>query len=369
MRTVLALLACLAAMPLIAQQAPTAAEVAFIYELNRARNDPQQYDQENGLNGLLNGVAAQPPLAVNNNLVQSARFHSDEMATYGYFAHTSAITGDQPNKMALDAGYPLPWQPDANYVESLACIFTSGSSISYNGADALKALIIDAGVNPPGHRIHLLAMESFYQAHREIGTGYAEGLAPTMTNPGNWNAGAYWSIHTARRSSEQYWLTGVVYDDVNANGRYDQGEGLAGVTVSRTGAGTNAATTNAGGGWSIPVSAGTYTVTSAGGPFPGMAFVDLTVGSANVAVDFVAGDDGALVNFVHVPGGGTAPPPGGGNPPPGGNDSDPATTGGSSGGCAASMGGGMAVLALLLLAGLLRSRKLRLASVRRLSTI
>lgn len=367
MRAALVISALLAAVPLLAQQAPTPAEMAFIYELNRARNDPQRYDQENGLAGLLNGVAAQPPLAVNNNLVQSARFHSDEMATYGYFAHTSPITGDQPNRMAIDAGYPLPWTPNANYIESLACVFSSGNSISYNGAEALRALIIDAGVTPPGHRIHLLAMESFYQAHREIGTGYAEGLAPTMSHPGNWQAGAYWSIHTARRSSEQFWLTGVVYDDLNSNGRYDQGEGIAGATVSVTGASTGSAVTNPGGGWSIAVNSGAHTVHCSGGAYPGTAFVDLNVGTANVAVDFVAGDEGALVNFEYVPGGGTAPPPGGGNPPPGGNQQDPAegtTDTSSSGGCTIRPSGGPVLLLALLLAGVLRNRKLRLASVR-----
>ena len=72
---------------LAAQQQPTAAEMAFIYELNRARSNPQNYDTENSLGGILNGVAAQPPLALNLNLVQSARFHSAEMGANGYFGH------------------------------------------------------------------------------------------------------------------------------------------------------------------------------------------------------------------------------------------------------------------------------------------
>jgi len=33
------------------------------------------------------------------------------------------------------------------------------------GQAAMDALIIDAGVNPPGHRIHLLAMSDFFQCH------------------------------------------------------------------------------------------------------------------------------------------------------------------------------------------------------------
>jgi uncharacterized protein YkwD len=49
-----------------------------------------------------------PPLAVSNSLFTSAEFHADEMATYDYFAHQSAVTSDWPNKMARDAGYALP---------------------------------------------------------------------------------------------------------------------------------------------------------------------------------------------------------------------------------------------------------------------
>jgi uncharacterized protein YkwD len=283
----------LLALPVAAQQQPTPAEMAFIYELNRARSDPQRYDQENNLGGILNGVAARPPLALNLNLVQSARFHSAEMATHGYFAHQSAVTGDFPNKMARDAGYPLrsSWPDDYNYIESLAALYSGGSSASYPAPAALKALIIDAGWNPPGHREHLLGMTTFAAEFREVGTGYAEGIGV------GYPSGAYWSIHTGRRDSDPVWLTGVVYVDSNSNGRYDQGEGLSGVTVTAAGATTRNTVSTTGGGWSIDVTAGTWTVTCAGGGFSGTATADVNVGSDNVAVDFKSGDADGEVNF------------------------------------------------------------------------
>ena len=40
---------------LSAQQQPTAEEAAFIYKLNRARQNPQRYDTENSLGNILNG--------------------------------------------------------------------------------------------------------------------------------------------------------------------------------------------------------------------------------------------------------------------------------------------------------------------------
>ena len=147
-------------------QEPSAVEQLLIYELNRARNNPARFDTENNLSVDLSGVAAQPPLAVNNNLVGFASFHAEEMATFNYFAHTSAVTGDQPNKMARDNGYPLPaFYPDAaNNIESIA----GGSSLT-TALSVLTLLIVDAGVPSLGHRIHLLCMKFFFQTSGDPG--------------------------------------------------------------------------------------------------------------------------------------------------------------------------------------------------------
>jgi hypothetical protein len=328
--------ASLLALPLAAQQQPTDREMAFIYELNRARSDPQRYDTENSMGGLLDGVAAQPPLALNLNLVESARFHAEEMAANGYFAHQSDVTGDWPNEMVRDAGYPLvsSWPDGANYLESLAVIGTSGSSISYHPNDALKALLVDAGISPPGHRIHLLAMDSFNGAFREVGTGYAEGDGWT----GGINAAAYWAIHTGRRNADPIWLTGVVYNDTNTNGRYDMGEGLSGVTVSAVNGITKNTTSTTGGGWSIDVTAGTWNITCSGGAFTGTATATVNMTTFNIEVDFESGDPQGEIAFGdQIP-----TSPGGGN-----NDDD----GGGGGGCSTAEGSNL--LLVLLLSGAL----------------
>ncbi len=285
---------------------PTAAEQAFIYELNRARNNPQAFAAAHGLGSLLDGITPAQPLAVNNELTASARFHSQEMATHGYFAHTSPITGDQPNKMARDAGYPLHsgLSNTANNIESLAVRFTAASGgISYAAAQALADLIEDDGVVPPGHRYHLLSTgpgKSFYDQFREVGTGYVQGFRPEFpfsagTPPDG--SGAYWTIHTGYRNADSVWLTGVVYNDANSNGRYDQGEGIGGVTVTATGSSTPMATTNAHGGWSIAVSAGNWTVSCSGASFTGTSAADATVGTNNVQVDFISGQADGSVDF------------------------------------------------------------------------
>lgn len=146
---------------LLAQQQPTPEEVAFIYELNRARQNPQRYETENGLTaGLLAAATQQPPLALNLSLVESARWHSQDMATNAYFAHTrpAGLGGQEPNWMARHkwkgssppSAYPLysSWPDAANYIESLAALYST-TAISYAPTDALRALIVDAGVTPP----------------------------------------------------------------------------------------------------------------------------------------------------------------------------------------------------------------------------
>jgi len=297
---------------------PTAAEVVAVYEINRARSDPQAYDAEQGLGGVLDGIPSAQPLAINERLVTSARFHSSEMAANGYFAHTSPITGDQPNRMVRNAGYPLAsfLGNNANGVESIAVLFTSApGGITYHPGMAIRALILDDGIDPPGHRHHLLAWGqsqseiNYYRSFREVGAGYAEGFRPEFPyNPSTApdGSGGYWTIHTGFRDVDRPWLCGVVYNDVNSNGRYDAGEGLGGVNVSATGASSLAATTGDAGAFSLEVLlTGAYTVSCSGGAFAGTATQVATVGSINTWLDFRSGQADATVNFDNIIGGPT----------------------------------------------------------------
>lgn len=265
----------------------SAQEQYFVYLLNRARHDPVAYQREAGLNVDLSYVPRRPPLAVNDRLFASAGFHAEEMATFNYFGHQSPVTGDWPNKMARDQGYPLPasWPNNANYIESIA----AGTFFS-TATGPLALLIEDPGVSPPGHRNHLLGIDDFNRDHREIGVGHAFN--------GNAYYRNYWVVHATRSSPADMFLTGVVFRDDNGNRRYDPGEGLGGVSVA---AGPFNTVTNAAGGWSIKVPAGTYTVTASGGGFVGTATAVASV-TENVAVDFISGLRQGMVNFAFPPG-------------------------------------------------------------------
>jgi len=276
--------------PRVLLDALTSSEQLFIYLLNRARSDPQAYETEAELSVSLAGVEAQPPLAVNDLLCDSALFHAQEMADFDYFDHQSEVTLDWPNKMAIDAGYPLPWGPDGNQIESLAAGFGNPDPPEIAPTDAPKALqmlIEDLDVVPPGHRQHLLAMNSFWQEHREIGVGWAFNSSSWYRN--------YWTIHTAYENTSDLFLTGVVFDDKNDNQQFDLNEGLSGVTVSAD-PGPNTLTNNAGG-WSLPVTAGTYIVSAAGGSFDGTGSSMVIVDDSNVEIDFISDQAAGIVDF------------------------------------------------------------------------
>ncbi len=264
----------------------SAQEQYFVYLLNRARHDPVAYQQEAGLNVDLSYAPRRPPLAINASLFASAGFHAEEMAAHNYFGHQSQVTGDWPNKMARDHGYALPasWPSNANYIESIA----AGTFYS-TAAGPLALLIEDPGVSPPGHRNHLLGIDEFNRENREIGVGHGFSSSSLYRN--------YWVVHATRSSPTDTFLTGVVFRDGNGNLRYDPGEGLGGVTVV---AGAFSTATNAAGGWSIKVPAGTYTVTASGGGFEGTASATASV-TENVAVDFISGLSQAMVNFAFPP--------------------------------------------------------------------
>lgn len=268
---------------------PSVEEQFGIWTLNKARHDPPAYGTKIGLD--LTGVAAQPPLAVSKVLTGSSRFHAKEMLDHNYFAHVSAVTGQGPNQMAVNNGYDLfgrgldyAWGTDNN-IEALA--FGYNQSPTFD--EAISLLIIDANTPSLGHRIHLLAMDPFYVAHREIGCGRAaSGLS------------YYYAIHTGWEAESDLFLTGVVFADGNGDGRFSKGEGVGGVTVDAGGG--YMTTSMSTGGWSIKVPPGSYAVTCSGGTFVGTSTANAKVGTSNVEVDFRSGFPKGEVDFGGVTG-------------------------------------------------------------------
>jgi uncharacterized protein YkwD len=139
---------------------------AYTY-LNRFRSDPQAYARRIGLNLGYTRPATQ--LRWNGHLSAIARNVAERMAQGNYFAHRDP-DGHGPNQRVAYAGYNLPSDyprnPEANNLESLA----AGAP---NGIEAINQLVLDDGVSPPSHRVHMLALDSFYNEHSEVGIGVA----------------------------------------------------------------------------------------------------------------------------------------------------------------------------------------------------
>ncbi len=241
---------------------PTVSEQVFLERLNDARANPTAYGTQIGVD--LSYIAPSAPLAFDVRLIDAARKHSQEMNDNSYFGHTGS-NGSAPWDRMAQEGYP--WTGAA---ESIAAGYSTVE-------DALKGLIIDAGVPSLGHRNHLLANGASYQ-HREVGIGIVQNGSGPYHN--------YYTIDSGTTSDARPYLTGVVYQDLNNNQRYDANEGLGGATVSITG-GSSVATWSTGG-YSLRVSPGTYTVTVSGGGLAAPYSTTVTVGAANVRLNVIS---------------------------------------------------------------------------------
>jgi uncharacterized protein YkwD len=151
-------------------------EAQAAYEfLNQVRQEPDAFSGETGVD--LSYVKARSALNWNRQLAGAAEKKALDMAARDYFGHTDP-EGYGMNYMIFRAGYKIPedWFEDisSNYFESIQ----AGLS---NGREAITDLIIDEGVNPPGHRNHLLGIEDFWSNCTDIGIGMAKMEGTTYT--------------------------------------------------------------------------------------------------------------------------------------------------------------------------------------------
>jgi len=262
---------------------PNAEEQLLIYLLNKARSDPPAYGKSIELD--LSGVAPQRALAVSKELTASSRFRADDMLKRNYFDHVDP-DGLGPNSRALEFGYAL----GRNYKRDKIINNIESICAGYDKAgDILKSLIVDEGIENLGHRKQLLGMQPFHALAREIGVG----ILPRGTLTAKYEA--YCTIHLAARDLNGSFVTGVVYDDKNANGAYDVGEGIGGATVSADVAKTLSFSH---GGFSLFLPRGPYNVRCDKGGFNGPAAASLILRGENIHVEFVSGKKFGIVDFV-----------------------------------------------------------------------
>lgn len=267
---------------------PTPLEQEFLERLNDARANPAAYGASIGLN--LAGVRPAPPLAFDTRLIAAARGHSQDMANRGYFAHFTP-EGIGPQQRIRAAGFPAPGSEESIDMAQIPTFAFDPSNPTGLGARqvyppeaALADLIIDAGVPDLGHRKQLLALDPFSRRQTLVGVGYA--FHDFTDSTGFPFTDHFYTIDESFTAQHQVYLTGCVFRDLNHNGLYDAGEGLAGVQIKVSG--QRGVQDFDSGGYTVAIRhPGTYRVTASGGALGGSITEVVHVGGHNARLNFI----------------------------------------------------------------------------------
>lgn len=250
----------------------TAAEQFMLELVNRARLDPLGEAARHGIDlnqnlaaGQLHG-GARGVLAPEAALELAASRHSQWMLAADVFSHTGA-NNSTPSQRAASAGYE-GWG--------------AGENISWRGTTGTLNLETTIGQQhsdlflSAGHRANLL-----HDGYREI--GIAQEAGQFRYNGVTYNA----SMVTQNFSSQSdvYYVTGVVYQDLNNDRFYSIGEGRGGAVFSTPGDQTTSA------------SAGGYALEAVEG---GLVSVSGTVGTRSFSVKILVDDVNAKLDVVNA---------------------------------------------------------------------
>ncbi|MFP4254759.1 MAG: CAP domain-containing protein, partial [Halothece sp.] len=277
---------------------PTPHEQYFLELVNRARLNPEEeatlfdINLNEGLDqNTTTSEARQPeepnqdtispeakqPLAFNPQLLEAALNHSQWMLDTNTFSHTG-LDGSSPSERAENVGYPssfvgenIAWRGTTDNVDNLT-----------NFVEQLhQGLFVS-----PSHRLNLMKPE-----YQEIGVGVVTG---EFTNDGNdFNTVMVSQEFGTDFNNDNFFITGIVYDDIDESNFYEPGEGLSEITVEATSTTddfTATTTTRTAGGYQIEVPSGEYEVTFTGSELETPVTEVVTVDESNVKVDTVTSD-------------------------------------------------------------------------------
>lgn len=229
---------------------------------------------------------AAPALAWNEALYNAAGAHNQLMIANDEQSHQLPGEADLLTRLVA-AGYN--WESSIRVGEN---VFAHSESALFGHA----GFVVDWGFgpggiqNPAGHRINIMD-----QGFQEVGIAIAldndlaTSVGPQLVTQEFGRRGNYGDPA----------VLGVIYDDANADGYYNAGEGLGGVQVQISGTnGTFTTTSMTAGGYQIKLPAGTYTVTASGGGLSGPIVESVTVGGSNEKVDFVSSSSPAAETYT-----------------------------------------------------------------------
>lgn len=235
---------------------------------------------------------ARPPLAFNAKLLASARRHTNDMAANNFQSHKGS-DNSLFDKRIKDAGY-----------NGFTWIGENIFAYAQNLWHGLAGFLVDWGNPELGHRHNLLNFGATDSLATEI--GIAIKIIP-LPQPGN--VGPYVITHNLGNVGKRL-VTGVVYNDLNGNNFYDQGEGIPNITIMPS-AGTYYAITSASGGYAIPMTgvSGTVTIVASGAGLPTPISKELEIAGPNIKLDFNPGGTTTTTAQVNPPNGAIVRPP------------------------------------------------------------
>ena len=252
--------------------------------INRARANPSAEASRYGI-GLNDGLAAgtittaaKQPLAPQQNLINVAGAHSQDMIERDYFAHETLGSGTTFEQRATAAGYI--WNSVAENIGYAA------KQVSVSPATFIDE--VHAGlIRSAGHRGNIML-----PGLEEVGVGAELGAFKPPNNANTFNFTQMITVDFGSRNQNPY-ITGVVYTDSDNNSFYTIGEAIHSGTVTATNVSTGAVFSDAigfSGGYGFVVPTGTYSVTARitvnGAVKIYQRQGNLVVGTDNVKVDF-----------------------------------------------------------------------------------
>ena len=270
----------------------TPQEQLMLELINRARMDPNAEAARYGISlneGLAAGTISATPkqvLAGNDSLAAAAGNHANWMLIHNSMVHNetggTGFTGSTPQDRMTAAGYvfdgPSWWNGENIAAAGTSDPMTDALATQFI-IDQERSLFVDDFDNGRGHRLNILS-EKF----QEVGIGQTTG---SFAFPeGTFNS----SIITQdfAEAGTKVFITGVIYNDTVVNDDFfSVGEQTVGCTVSSTGA---TDTTGAGGGYELLYGSGgakSVAFDLAGGTVT----VGLTLGSTNIKLDVVNGNE------------------------------------------------------------------------------
>lgn len=217
---------------------------------------------------------AQPPLALNENLLSASRLHCDDMIVNNYQGHIGS-DNSHPGIRMQRAGYNTVggWGENVSAYSESVWHGHCGLNVDWGAQNQIEL----------GHRRNIMGFDSKDPVFNEIGIGIRTTTGGLMQG----TVGPYVVTQTFGRRQMKF-IIGVVFEDKNDNGFYDPGEGIGGVTIQPSGGTTYYAVTSASGGYTIPFTGTTsITLNATGGGLPESLTKSVSLGSVNVKLDFM----------------------------------------------------------------------------------